>query len=101
MGVAKQHEQRGFEEFSKGNAILGHYRYGQAAAIYKNLMDLGYDEAGYELGKLVCVGWGVQKNSELAREYWHRANLDAFQRERLLQVIDFRKCLDVTKPLSL
>jgi hypothetical protein len=92
MNFAQALKRRGYDEFSRNHTALGHYFYGQAAAIYKNLIDLGYSQAGYELGKLVCVGWGIEKNPELALDYWRRADLNAAQRERILQIIDFQKC---------
>lgn len=92
MSFAGALRRRGYDEFFRNHTVLGHYFYGQAAAIYKNLIDLGYESAGYELGKLVCVGWGIEKNPELAFDYWRRANLTAAQQERILQIKDFQNC---------
>lgn len=90
---AKAHKSEGFRMFQRGETALAHYRYGQAAAVLRTLAYWGSHEAQFELGKLLCVGWGVGKNQKLATELFRQANLSDEERMRLAENKDLGHCL--------
>lgn len=87
----------GYRAFFEGDYDVGHQRYAQAVAVFKTLADRGHSDALYELGKLTCLGWGVEKKPELAQEFFHRAKLDHYKMERIKIVPEFNSCYN-TQP---
>jgi hypothetical protein len=97
LASVRINKTQGFKYFEAGKAFEGQIAYARAAAILLSIIDR-YDnsEALFELGKLTCVGWGVQKNQTLAKHYFGRARLDKVREARLLNVPDLAGCWEPT-----
>jgi hypothetical protein len=95
LALVRINKSDGWRHFDAGRAFEGQIAYARAAAILIAIIDR-YDnsDALFELGKLTCVGWGVQKNKVLARHYFTRAKLDNAREARLLNVQDLAECWD-------
>jgi hypothetical protein len=82
------------KRFGAGDAIGGHILYYQAAIRWRDLADSSNDSnAWFQLGKLACLGWGIEKNEDLAREAFMQAKLSPMRRQYLLQRAKFKRCL--------
>lgn len=88
---AKAQKSDCLQAFGRQDWHRAHQHCGYAANTYKDYADLGDRDGLFELGALVCLGWGVEKNTTFAQQLFERAKLDHVQRHKLSLGAEFTK----------